>query len=76
MSILINISYIFSSKRTSFDLCVRSFSADLSVSGINISKENAILEFYLMVQGTPPKVEDKWVSLKLLLLSLNLLNII
>ena len=27
-------------------------------------KEQAIIEFSFMVQGTPPKVEDKWVILK------------
>ncbi len=25
-------------------------------------KEQAIIEFSFMVQGTPPKVEDKWVD--------------
>ena len=40
---------------------MRSFSADLSVTGINIAKENAVIDFQFMIQGTPPKVEDKWV---------------
>ena len=42
---------------------MRSYSADLSVTGINIAKEHAVVEFHLMVQGTAPKVEDKWVYL-------------
>lgn len=40
---------------------MRSYSADLSVCGINVAQEHAVIEFQFMVQGTPPKVEDKWV---------------